>query len=271
MAEPAACPRRFVQVGARRLHFFHHPLPPGAAHARPPLVLIHGAGGDYLQWPPRLRRLVHAAVYALDLPGHGQSDGPGCSTVAEYRDVVHGFIQALGLARVVVAGHSLGGAVALAFAHAYPAATAGLGLVGSGARLPVEKRLLDLLRTDFAAATAELAARIYGPAAAAGAPAAVRARTVAGLRRVAPETLLGDYLACAGFDMTADLAAIAAPALIVGGAADRMVDPVLVAALHAGLARSHLSIHPTAGHLILVEEPAFIVEKFAQFLARWAE
>ena len=43
----------------------------------PPLVLVHGAGGSHLDWPPDLRRLAGMRVIALDLPGHGRSPGPG--------------------------------------------------------------------------------------------------------------------------------------------------------------------------------------------------
>jgi len=49
--------------------------------ARPPLVLVHGAGGTLTHWPPQLRRLPQTAVYALDLPGHGKSPGTGCTTI----------------------------------------------------------------------------------------------------------------------------------------------------------------------------------------------
>ena len=41
------------------------------------LVLVHGAGGSHLDWPAPLRRLREANVYALDLPGHGRSEGTG--------------------------------------------------------------------------------------------------------------------------------------------------------------------------------------------------
>ena len=55
---------------------------------RPPLVLVHGAGGTHLHWPPQLRRLRDTDVYALDLPGHGHSPGQGCDTIAAYRDLI---------------------------------------------------------------------------------------------------------------------------------------------------------------------------------------
>ncbi len=89
-------------------------------HRRPPLLLIHGAGGTHMHWPAALRRLADWNVYALDLPGHGKSPGPGRDSIAAYCDVVYGVIQALGLERAVLAGHSMGGAIVQEFALHYP-------------------------------------------------------------------------------------------------------------------------------------------------------
>jgi pimeloyl-ACP methyl ester carboxylesterase len=50
----------------------------------PPLILIHGAGGHHLFWPPQVRRLRDRTVYALDLPGHGESPPPAESTIGGY-------------------------------------------------------------------------------------------------------------------------------------------------------------------------------------------
>jgi len=67
------------------------------------LVLVHGAGGSHLDWPAPLRRLRGANVYALDLPGHGRSGGPGRSSIAAYRDFLLSFLDSLSLDRAVVA------------------------------------------------------------------------------------------------------------------------------------------------------------------------
>ena len=51
---------------------------------RKPLVLIHGAGGDYLSWPAQIRRLAGYRVYTPDLPGHGKSRGHGLQRISAY-------------------------------------------------------------------------------------------------------------------------------------------------------------------------------------------
>src|SRR5512143_1017737 len=95
---------------AAGLYYFAH----GAdALTRPPIILIHGAGGNHLYWPPELRRLPNERVIAVDLPGHGKSQGVGHHTIEGYADGILAFMKALKLASAVLVGHSMGGGVAL--------------------------------------------------------------------------------------------------------------------------------------------------------------
>ena len=145
LGEQHPCPRS--SSTANKLHYqLHH----GAARpAGPPLVLVHGAGGNLMHWPGALRRLPGHTVYALDLPGHGKSGGAGRAEIGAYADVVRGFAEALGLVPFVLAGHSMGGAIALEFALRYPARLAGLILVGTGAKLRVAPEILTGILDDL--------------------------------------------------------------------------------------------------------------------------
>lgn len=96
----------------------------GEPDGRPPLVLLHGLSYDRHRWGPLLRELAvldpARLVLAVDLPGHGQSpplDRHGLDDVAA---VVHRAVTEAGLTRPVVVGHSLGAAIATAYAAAYP-------------------------------------------------------------------------------------------------------------------------------------------------------
>jgi pimeloyl-ACP methyl ester carboxylesterase len=99
----------------------------------PAVVLVHGLGGFAESWRHNIPALSRTAtVYALDLPGFGRSSKPP----ARYRlgDAVralHGFVQAMGLGRVAVVGHSMGGAVGLTYALTHPARVDRLALVGA--------------------------------------------------------------------------------------------------------------------------------------------
>ena len=62
---------------------------------RPPVILIHGAGGTHLSWPPQIRRLSDEHIFAIDLPGHGKSGGAGRQSIDEYADDVIAFMKDL--------------------------------------------------------------------------------------------------------------------------------------------------------------------------------
>ncbi|MED7952769.1 alpha/beta fold hydrolase [Streptomyces sp. BE20] len=95
----------------------------------PPLVLLHALGERATDWDDVLPALApHHRVYALDLRGHGDSGRPGRYAVELMRDDVLGFLDALGLERVDLLGHSMGGVVAYLVAQERPERVARLVL-----------------------------------------------------------------------------------------------------------------------------------------------
>lgn len=87
----------------------------------PPAVLLHCLGEDGEDWRGVVGRLAGThRVYALDQRGHGLSDWPGEYGFARWRDDAIGFLQALGLERVALIGHSLGAVAALLLAADRP-------------------------------------------------------------------------------------------------------------------------------------------------------
>ncbi|MGW2816391.1 alpha/beta fold hydrolase [Streptomyces sp. NPDC001415] len=95
------------------------------AESAPPVVLVHGRGGDSRDWAEIAGRLAATRrVYAVDLRGHGLSDWPGDYSFEAFRDDLRGFLTALGLVGADVVGHSMGGAAAALLAEDEP------GLIG---------------------------------------------------------------------------------------------------------------------------------------------
>ena len=115
----------------------------GGSGEGPSLVLIHGSGGTHLYWPSEVRRIPGYRIYALDLPGHGKSGRRGFQSVAAYGETVLDWMQAVDLHRAVLAGHSLGTAIAIWLAIEHPEHVLGLGLLGAGARLRVHPDILQ--------------------------------------------------------------------------------------------------------------------------------
>lgn len=131
-ADAAGPEPQFADAGGRRLRYLVMGEGRGGEGAAP-LVLIHGFGGDLNNWQFNQPALAEdRAVYALDLPGHGESTKHGVQGgVAELAEAVRDFLNATGIQRAHLAGHSMGGAVALHLASDEPARVVSVTLVCS--------------------------------------------------------------------------------------------------------------------------------------------
>lgn len=231
---------------------------------RPPLVLVHGAGGSRLFWPPQIRRLPGTTVYAVDLPGHGRSPGAGRDRIEAYAEDLLRWMAALGLPRCVIAGHSMGSAVALMTALVRPSAAAGLVLVGGGGRLRVHPGILEAVVEpgEFAQAVDLIVKAAYGPQA--------RAWLIEISRRRMLETqqgvLAGDLHACDAFDVLDRLGEISVPTLVVCGAHDRLTPEKYSRRLVEAIAGAELQIIPDAGHMVMLERPDAVAAAIARFI-----
>jgi pimeloyl-ACP methyl ester carboxylesterase len=234
------------------------------AGSGPSLVLIHGAGGAADLWQPQLDGLAAVArVVAPDLPGHGPLGGRGKPTIAAYAEWLDGFLAALGEEPPVLVGHSMGGAVAQTLALARPARLSGLVLIGTGARLRVLVRIVDLLRRQ----PREGLSLIQELSFAAGTPRECVDMVDRVLREGTPLVTLGDYLACDRFDVRDRLAGIRTPTLVVTGAEDRLTPLRYGRFLAETIPGARLLEIPGAGHFPQLERPAALNLAIGEFLA----
>ena len=103
---------------------------------RPVTLVIHGAGGTHLDWPAEIRRMPELNTIIVDLPGHGKSSRRGTQQhVGAYASDMLALLDALKLQQVIVAGHSMGGAIAQTLALQHPDRVLGLILICTGAKL----------------------------------------------------------------------------------------------------------------------------------------
>lgn len=237
----------------------------GDAGPLPPLVLLHGAGAASDDWPPELRALAGRRVLMVDLPGHGAAPGPGGRAVEDYAGAVLALLDGSGIAAAVLAGHSMGGAIALSLALSRPERVAGLVLVATGARLRVVPEVLAATASPegLSLAAREMADRSFGPGASAEAREA-RARRIAA---TPPGLLHGDLVACDAFDVMARVGEIRAPTLVVCGTEDRLAPPKYSAFLAERIAGARAVLVPGAGHLVMLEAPGAVAAAIASFVA----
>ena len=229
----------------------------------PTVCLVHGSGGSSAVWIRQLEGLADVArVIAPDLPGHGESGGAGIGTIDAAAGVVHGFLDALGLRTVVLGGHSMGGAVAQAFALAHPERLVGLVLVGTGARLRVLPKIFAELEGDYL----EGARFVIDLATATDAPAELKAALVRRTVAVRPNVFIGDFRACDAFDVMDRIGAIRAPTLVLCGTADRLTPPKYARYVHDKIRGARLVLVEGAGHYVQIERADETTHAIREFL-----
>jgi pimeloyl-ACP methyl ester carboxylesterase len=227
------------------------------------LCLVHGSGGSALAWIRQLEGLADAArVVALDLPGHGESGGEGCGSIEDYVAAVKGFVEAVGLGRVVLGGHSMGGAVTQALALAHPQLLAGIVLVGTGARLRVLPKVFELMATNYAEGCAFVNAYAFNPATL----PALKAGGQAALLRTRPSVTLGDFTACNAFDVMDRVGTIRLPALVIGGEDDQLTPPKYARFLAQAIPGARLRLVDQAGHCVHIEQADTVNAEIRNFL-----
>ncbi len=244
---------------AAEIYYFAH-----EAQDRPPVILIHGAGGNHLSWPPQVRRLDGERVYALDLPGHGKSEGVGRQSVEEYADDVIAFMNAVKLRAAVMVGISMGSAVALTLALKFPKKVLGLGLLGGGARMPVNPVILETAGNPntFESAVDMVNENCFSS----NAPQNLKELSKQSMMEIRPPVLLGDFLSCNQFDVSNQLSKINIPALIICGADDKMMPLKYSELLNNQMINSQLRVVEHSGHMVVAEQPDMVAELLKQFI-----
>ncbi|BAN22858.1 alpha/beta fold hydrolase [Caballeronia insecticola] len=237
--------------------------------ARPVVVFIHGAEHDHSVWALQTRYFAHHGfgVLALDLPGHGRSEGPALSSIGALAEWVIGVLDAAQAPKAVFVGHSMGSLIALDAAARHPARAAGLALLATAAPMTVSDTLLDAAREHEPEAIAmvnqwshsTIAAKPSSPA-----PGfwlqGVNQRLMERVSLVGEAQLFHtDFSACNLYaDALERAAAVRCPVCVVSGTRDMMTPPraarPLVDALRQARAKVQ-TVEVDAGHALMSEQP----------------
>lgn len=239
-----------------------------------PLLLVHGWPHDRTMWSGQLGGLApYARLIAPDLRGAGSSTVHGPYTIDQYADDLVAFLEALGIARAVVCGLSMGGYIAFSMLRRHRDRIRGLILADTRATADTDEmrsnraRLIEVIEQQGMNA---LAARQLAPSLARSTlerqPELVE--TVHHMMAsVSAEGAIGALRAMAERpDSTSLLATIDVPTLAVGGAEDGITPPEVLRAMAAGIPRSRVEILEHGGHLCPLERPAAFNHVVSEFL-----
>jgi pimeloyl-ACP methyl ester carboxylesterase len=228
------------------------------------IVFIHGAGGSNYLWRSQVNALADRVnTVALDLPGHGKSDGEGCQNVAAYAASVTAFVEAIEAPRPIPCGLSMGGAITLQLLIDNPQRFPAAVLISTGARLKVLPAIFEAIQTDYPGFLEMLDRFAFAPTTARD----VRRAFIEDSAACAPEITYGDFMACNGFDVTGQLSGIDVPVLVMTAEEDRLTPVKYGEYLEKNLDRAARCHIREAGHIAPVEQPNAVNRAIREFFS----
>jgi pimeloyl-ACP methyl ester carboxylesterase len=229
-----------------------------------PILFIHGSGGNAGLWRKVMKELEgEYRSLAVDLPGHGLSPGEGLKGVAESGEWVKDFLEAMGLQRVILGGHSFGGAVVQYMALRYAPKLKAILLIGTGARLRVLPEALEMMRKM---ALGEIPPQFHPWVFAEKAPPEIIAEGEREWARTGSLARYNDFVSCDQFDIIGEVEKIRLPALIACGKEDRLTPVKYSEFLNHKISGSKMEVIEGAGHLVMLENPHGLSQAILRFL-----
>jgi pimeloyl-ACP methyl ester carboxylesterase len=242
--------------------------------ALPSVVFVHGAANDHSAFLLQSRYFAYHGCNALavDLPGHGRSDGPPLAAIGAMADWLASLLDAAGIRTAALVGHSMGSLVVLECAARHPERVRALALVGTSVPMPVGDALMDAAREDRHLALDML--NLWGHSTA----AQLGGNTVPGmwmtgayvrlLERAKPQVLHVDLEACNDYqDGLESAAKVRCPSLFVLGSRDLMTPPRGARGLAAAIPGARTLLLEGVGHALLAERPDAVLDALIGFVA----
>jgi pimeloyl-ACP methyl ester carboxylesterase len=248
-----------------------------AAHeldsARRTVVFVHGAGLDHSWFGLQSRYFGYHGwnVLAVDLPGHGRSEGPPIPTVEAMAQWLFGFLEKTSLEKIAVVGHSMGSLIAVECAAQQPQRVERIALIGTAYPMKVGEAFLEAARRNEP--TAFDMETIWGHAAQVPLGANpnpgmwMYGDSLARLARLAPGVLYNDLKACndyRGGEAAAEK--VACPALFILGRRDVMTPTKAGLAFSSLLKDSRSVLIEPSGHALMAEAPDATLDALIDFL-----
>ena len=240
----------------------------------PPLLLLHGFPLTHAMWSAQIADLASTCrVIAPDLRGFGKSKSDTPLTIDTLAADVHALLKSIGALPCVVAGLSMGGYVALAFARQFAGDLKGLMLIDTRAdgdspqARESRNKNIDLVREKGPKAIADaMIPRLLAPGADEGRPEL--ARSLRKMIEASPATTIEHALVALRDrpDYTPLLAKIKVPTLVIVGDGDQITPVDIAEGMHKAIPGAKLTIVRGAGHMTPIEQPAQVSQAMRQFV-----
>ena len=241
--------------------------------AKPAVVFLHGSAMDHVMWALPARHFARhgLGVLAVDLPGHGRSGGDLLGSIEALADWVVALLDAAGVARAALVGHSMGSLIALDVAARYPERVTRAALLGTALPMAVAEPLLAAAAANDHAAIDGLMIwghSLAGQLGGTGTPGIhVKAEATRLMERAAPGVLHADLDACNAYGEPLEkLDAVRCPVLLLLGEQDLLTPRRATRAMAERLADARTVVLPGCGHMMTAERPDAVLDALRGFL-----
>jgi pimeloyl-ACP methyl ester carboxylesterase len=243
--------------------------------ARPTAVFIHGAQNDHSVWALQTRYFAHHGfnVLAVDLPGHGRSKGAAMNSVELMAAWVLAVMDAAGVDKALLVGHSMGSLIALEASHLAPQRVSQLAMLGTTYPMKVSDALLETSRSDEQAAIDMV--NIFSHSGMAQKPSCPgpgfyvmggARRLMQRMSQINPEQLFyTDFFACNAYANGQTAAeAVRCPVLFIFGSKDMMTPARSTKTLTSAIPHGKV-VQVDAGHSLMAEQPDAVLDALFAF------
>ena len=233
------------------------------------ILLIHGSGQSHVVWSLTDQYLSDQGynVFALDLPGHGNSEGESLKSIEEMASWLDKVVKKIGIIDLTILGHSQGCLIALEFARCYHTKVDKIIFIAGSYSIPVNKSLIDLSLSGDMEALNLMMKWGYGSSKQfiGGNPL----QKILNSSREVREVLAVDLIACNNYKNGVDaVKSISCPTFFIFGEIDKMIRLDSGKKFAEMIKNSQIHVIKNCGHMIIFENAFEMREKIVKFLKK---
>ena len=227
------------------------------------ILFLHGVGGSHHTFRDQWARLKGTARLIIpDLPGHARSGVAPFENISQAAGWLADFVKELGLKKFILAGHSMGGAIAIEAALSEMPGIEALIIISSGAKLKVDPDIVQGVKERFNSFAPEFVNRMLSSETSAD----LREDVLKDFLSTQLETHLADFSACDDFDRMDRIGVIRLPTLVINGTEDGLIPLKYGEYLANNIPGAVLKIMHGTGHLPVLERPTELVAVITAFI-----
>jgi pimeloyl-ACP methyl ester carboxylesterase len=229
------------------------------------IIFIHGSGGTNVLWNQQVKDLAGKAnTIALNLPGHGNSNGPGMDSIEQYAKSVSKFIEEVEAKKPIICGLSIGGAIVLQLLIDDPEKYKAGIVANAGAKLKVMPLIFEMIEKDYTGFVNGMytfgVSQKTDPS---------RLKPLAdSMMACPPDVTQGDFTACNNFDVMDQLSQIKTSVLVMTASDDQLTPIKYGQFLADNIETASTANIEGAGHLSPVEKPDEVAKAIIDFMSK---